>query len=349
MTVSRPRAHLRLAVALVAGVLALAACSVQTATAPTGDLTLFATFDDVQDLTSGHNVQMHNVVIGSVQHIDLVDYRAEVELSIVDGRNIPSGTTAMIRRTSFLGEHYVDLIPPEGFDPEAGPFLEDEAAIVDTDTQPDLEAAVEEGAEVLSAVVAQDFADVMHAVSEGWGGRGPLFNRLIDQTAELLGVFADQNDQIAAAIDGLANLGSQLAPSADRLPAILDDVQTITAATSASRDRLLATVDAALYLISAFDEVIFTPHADTLRSLFNQFNCLFGAIADRSEDLSSLLDTFARFAELAPTAIHNGQILMWAWGRITLEDDPAPLIPPDFGGADDPPTPAGCLVEGATE
>ena len=52
----------RRACLLMAFVLMLGACDLQTATAPSGDLTLYATFDDVQDLTTGHYVQMLSLI-----------------------------------------------------------------------------------------------------------------------------------------------------------------------------------------------------------------------------------------------------------------------------------------------
>ena len=90
-----PRLRRTGATVVVAGL--LAACSIQTATAPTGSLTLYATFEDAQDLTPGHNVQISNVVAGSVRDVSLDGYRARVRLSISDGHRIPEGTVAVIR------------------------------------------------------------------------------------------------------------------------------------------------------------------------------------------------------------------------------------------------------------
>src|SRR3546814_4071444 len=72
------------------------------------DLTLYASFDDVQDLTPGHNVQASNVVVGSVREISLDGYQAKVRMSIVDDFEVPDGTAAVVQRTSLLGEYYVE-------------------------------------------------------------------------------------------------------------------------------------------------------------------------------------------------------------------------------------------------
>src|SRR5690606_39115259 len=66
---------------LLAAVAALlvSGCSYQTAGVPKGDLTLTATFDDVQQLVAGHSVQMADITVGSVTKVELVGYKARVD------------------------------------------------------------------------------------------------------------------------------------------------------------------------------------------------------------------------------------------------------------------------------
>src|SRR3546814_17665088 len=117
----------RLRLLSLALVLALAAvaCDVQTASAPTGDLDLYATFDDVQDLARGHFVEMSDVPVGSVAGLELDGYRVRVQLDLEDDVEVPRGTRAVIRRTSLLGANFGELVVPGGVDPPAAPHLED--------------------------------------------------------------------------------------------------------------------------------------------------------------------------------------------------------------------------------
>ena len=48
-----------------------ASCSLQTFGTPSGDMTLNATFDDVQSLVAGHSVQISDVRVGTVTGIRL--------------------------------------------------------------------------------------------------------------------------------------------------------------------------------------------------------------------------------------------------------------------------------------
>ena len=65
--------------AVVAALALVAACDPQTATAPTGDLELIATFDDVQDLTRGDVGDLHVVAAGEI--LDVVEGGDELEVA----------------------------------------------------------------------------------------------------------------------------------------------------------------------------------------------------------------------------------------------------------------------------
>src|SRR3546814_2524031 len=77
-------------------------------------------------------------------------------MSIVDDFDVPDGTAAVVQRTSLLGEYYVDLVLPDEFDPQAGPFLASGDVIDDATTQPDVEQLAEQAAAVVGALTADD-------------------------------------------------------------------------------------------------------------------------------------------------------------------------------------------------
>ena len=300
-----------LATALVAAL--LAACSLQTATAPTGRTTLYATFDDAQDLTAGHKVQISNVPAGSVREVSLDGYRARVRLSIVDGRRIPVGTVAVIRRTSLLGEHFVDLIFPEEVDTERGPFLASGDEIEDTDSQPDIEQLAQQASAVVGSLTADDLATSVHAGAEALGGRGAVLHEAIADAAAVIGVLADQQGDIGNAIDGLATLGAALAPVQDDLGAVVDELAAATEEIAGSRAGAVQAVEALVALATATNDVVLEPHTERLRTLLEQVHPILGSLAERTDVLGDLITDLLRFTEAFPTAIHNGTVLLLAW------------------------------------
>ncbi|MDE0805147.1 MAG: MCE family protein [Acidimicrobiales bacterium] len=321
---------------LILLVLALSAtaCDIQTATAPGGDLTLYAEFDDAQDLTAGHYVEMSNVVIGSVGELGLDGYRARARLDIVDGRDIPQGTRAVIRRTSLLGAHYVDLIPPEEFDPESGPFLGDDDEIEDTASQLDVEQLAGQAAVVLGAVDANAVSSTVNAADEALAGRGGQLNQLIAKSSDVVGTLRSQQDALISAIDGLAAVGEQFAPRSPDLVALLDSVDEATSAVAVNRDRAVVATQSLIALAGSVDANVLAPHTERIIGLLDQTAPVLGALAARSEAVTGLFEDIAFFNEVFPTVQANGQVLIQAWL------DPTVLV----GGELDVTDPASLLV-----
>lgn len=320
----------RVVVAVVAAAV-LAACSIHTATAPTGHMTLYATFEDAQDLTPGHNVQISNVVAGSVREVSLDGYLARVRLSIVDGRRIPVGTVALIRRTSLLGEYFVDLVLPEGFDTEKGPFLESGATITDTETQADIEQLAQQASVVVGALTADDLATSVQAGAEALGGRGATLNRAIKDAAAVVGTLADQSADIGTAVDGLAALGAALGPISDRVGTVVEQLSAASVEIAGSRAGAVDAVDALVALAKATNDHVLEPHTERLRTLLAQVNPILGSLAERTDVLADLITNLLRFTKAFPTALHDGQVLLLTWAYLptavegTLATDPEPL------------------------
>ncbi len=334
---------LRALVVVVAGIVTAAGCSIETAGAPSGDVTLYATFEDVQDLTPGHNVQASNVVVGSVRGIELDGYEARVEMSIVDHFSVPVGAAAVVRRTSLLGEYYVDLVLPEDSDVAAGPFLEDGAAIEDATTQPDVEQLAEQAAAVVGALTADDLGATIDALATGLGGRGDALNQLVRDAGTVSDALADQQAAIASTVDSLGALGRTLAPEADRLATTIDRLAEASGTVAESRDEIVAAVEALVDLAVATNDTVIEPHADRLATLLSQLQPMLGTLSDRSAVLVDLMVDLDRFVEVFPSAVHNGNVLLLAWAYVpgALQDlgigssarDPLDALAALVGGA----------------
>jgi phospholipid/cholesterol/gamma-HCH transport system substrate-binding protein len=301
--------------AAVAALSLLAACDPQTATAPTGDLELIATFDDVQDLTRGHDVQVADVAIGSVRAVELDGHRARVRMSIVDGRDIPVGTSAVVRRTSLLGEYYVDLVFPEGFD-GAGPFLPSGTVLDDTSIEPDLEQLAEQAAIVIGSIAGDDVAGLIETGAEAIGGRGGTINAAVDDAAVVLDTLAAQQDALATAIDELAALGATLAPRADDIGVLIEQLAAATGEVAGSRDRVIETVEALVALASTTTEVLFVPHTQRFVQTLDELDPILAGLADQRDVLSQIVVDFRRFTQVLPSALYDGQLLLLAWAYL---------------------------------
>lgn len=308
---------IRRSLALVLGLALVAGgCSIETAGAPTGEVSLFARFADVQDLTPGHNVQASNVVVGSVRGIELDGYQARVELSIVDDFKVPEGAAAVVRRTSLLGEYYVDLVLPADFDAAVGPFLDDGDIIEDATTQPDVEQLAEQAAAVVGALTADDLAASINAAATGLGGRGQVLHDLVRDAGLVVDALADQQTALASTVDSIGELGSRLAPKAGELATTIDRLANASGTLADSRIRIVGAVDALVELATATNDTVIEPHAERLLTLLSQLEPMLGTLADRSDVLADLIVDLGRFVELFPSTVHNGNVLLLTWAFV---------------------------------
>jgi phospholipid/cholesterol/gamma-HCH transport system substrate-binding protein len=305
--------RLAFAVAAVASVLALSSCTIQTANAPTGKVHLIATFDDVQQLLIGHNVQVANVPVGSVQKIELDGFRARVTMSILDGRNIPVGTRAVIKRTSLLGEHFVDLVYPASFNSTNGPFLKDGDVITQTDEQPDFEDLVHQAAAVIGSVTANDVQQVIEAGYKGIGGKGQELHDLVGELAQVTKALAGQQDKLAATVDGLGQLGSALAAGSPQIGTLVDDLAATSQTLAANRDRIVQTLQSLVDLAQLSNDTVLGPHAQALHDLIVQVDPLLQSLAEGRSTLEQLIPNVVRFTELIQQAIRHDDLLVLAW------------------------------------
>lgn len=313
MARARRSRFLALVAMLVVPALILGACRLETASAPAGDLTLYATFDDVQDLTSGHYVQMSNVVVGSVGELVLDGHRARVRLDVDEGREVPIGTRAVIRRTSLLGEHFVDLVLPDGYQPGSASAYQDEDEIIDTASQLEIEELAARAGEVISALDASAVSSTVTATERALGGRGETLNRTISQTSDVLGTLQDQEAELGRTIDALAALGARFAPESAEFGELLDSMSAATESISSSRDRAVVAGEALVDVVEATNDSVLRPHTERIVQLLADANPVIGAVAARVQALPELFADVEFFNRVFPTVQANGQVLIQAW------------------------------------
>ncbi|GAA0412538.1 hypothetical protein Acor_16660 [Acrocarpospora corrugata] len=299
----------RIALALVA---LATACSIQTVGAPTGDVTLNATFDDVQSLVAGHSVQIADVRIGSVTGIRLDGYRARVTMSL--RRRIPAGTVAAVAKTSILGENYVELALPEGADLVTGPFLAQDATITRTSVEPDIEQVTEAAGPLIDALGAQDVNAVLEAASTAFAGKGGDVNRLIRQTAEVTATWAGARADIATTIDGLARLGRDLEKGSAELDRLPGTVERATERLAHGRRHIKKTIVSLTAFAKAGNLVFYPRHAERLRVLLTRLDAIAGTLLRGKDDLQAMIAELRRWIDTPPITA-NDQMLIYVWLR----------------------------------
>ncbi|WP_289009791.1 MCE family protein [uncultured Thermomonospora sp.] len=298
-----------LAVTLAAGG---TGCSVQTAGAPKGGMTLSATFEDVQTLTTGHSVQISDVKVGTVTKIELSGYRALVTMSLEKGRRIPTGTTATISRTSLLGENYVRLDPPPGRDLSTGPFLPDGAHLSATSVQPDLEQITERVGPLLAAISGQNLQTITSEGATAVSGKGKQLNTLIKKAAQVTDSYAAANADLARALDALAELGGTLEGGRDRLDKLPGNLQLATQRLKNERAQLKRSVQELLKLARSINDNVHLRHGKRLEAVLRRAEELIDAAVRGREQLKALTLSILKLLK-GPSVSYSGQALVMVW------------------------------------
>nr|BFE38608.1 hypothetical protein GCM10010200_108590 [Actinomadura rugatobispora] len=317
---------------MVAAVLAAGtctACSVQTLGAPKGDFTLYAVFGDVQNLVTGHSVQLADVRIGTVMTVQLQGYKVRVRMSITNGRRVPAGTTAAIAKTSLLGENFVRLTPPKGAAMSTGPFLAQRATITQTTLAPDLESVTQRVGPILAAVGGQDIDAIVTTLASATTNKGPQLNRIIKRSTELSDSYAAAATDLGKVIDGLGRLSSSLEKGSrdlDRLPGM---VSLATERVRKDRAELKGSVQELVRLGNSFNTTFQQRHATRLRALLLRIDQIMTSMTRGKEQLKEVVDLLDKGLVNAPSMTYDGQALAHAWVAGFLPDTgPKPVRDP---------------------
>lgn len=187
--------------------------------------TLTIHLDDVEGLVPLANVELDNVAIGTVESIDLQedDWSAVVTAEVRSDLGLPSDVGARVRRSSLLGEWYVELVRP---DTTGAAPLGATATIPVSRTGGT--AGVEEVLGALSLLLNNgglpQLNTIMTELNAALEGNEPAVRALLAELTEFTGTLDRRRDDIVAALDGLGRLSRTLRDNDRRIAAALDEL-----------------------------------------------------------------------------------------------------------------------------
>ncbi len=199
-------------IATMAAVLAMTATSCNLPMSSPATLRASASFSDVGDLAGGAPVELADIPVGHVTSITLDHGRARVGMVIDRSADVPAAVQAELRRTTLLGEQYIDLVADRPG--AAQPALETGAVITRTSVVPGIQQLVSAGAAVFGAVNTTDLSDLIATGAKGFGGQGQNLKQLLDGFAAVVHGYAGQTATIQSLVTTADQLTASLAPGA---------------------------------------------------------------------------------------------------------------------------------------
>lgn len=253
-------------------------------------LTVTAVFDDVADLADGAPVQLADVGIGQVRSIRLDEggSRAEVEMTIDTSAGVPADVTARVRRTSPLGEKFIELQPsdPTVSDPT---LLADGATIDNTEVVPDLEQLVGSGTDFFGALGAGELAVLLEESAEGFGGQGQNIRAVLDNLGGVAEGFAAHTDELETLITSIDQLAADTGPAAAQHADALTNLAAATDLLDDDSEELLDLMDS-LAALATTGSSILREHVDEIENQIDALRSVSRAVATEQESFGVLLE-----------------------------------------------------------
>ncbi|GAA3969576.1 MCE family protein [Gordonia caeni] len=278
--------------------------------------TVHADFAFVNGLFTGSKVTVLGVPVGRVDKLDPQGDHVHVTMTVDGAVDLPADVSAYVLNPSVISERHLELGPAY----TGGDKLADGATIPLTRAHSpigfdQLLGSLGTLTDILGPgddTDSTDLGTLVGKTAQAWEGRGPEFQRALDQLASASGIVGARSEDVEGLIAGLSQL--------------MNSFQ----AKQVSLDGLIRSMGELSTQWSGTDQDIATPIAD-LKVVFDQINTFVmqhgndvGVVAENLEALGGVLaenrSSLAEFMDLAPLMMQNlsGTVGPDRRGRIRL-------------------------------
>lgn len=214
----------RLTLLLLAGLLALPACSALGGEG--GTYSVAAEFTRAIGVYPGSPVRQLGIEVGQITDVENTGDTVRVGMRIEDDVDLPADAYAVIVPVTALGERYIQLGPV--FD--EGPTLEDGDLIPTDRTQVPFEVdELLRGLEsYVGAIDPENASALITNLAEIVDGQGAEINDLIGSASTTLSVLADKGDEIGGIVDSLAELSASLGGRTETIQELVRSYETVS-------------------------------------------------------------------------------------------------------------------------
>lgn len=189
----------------------LAALPLPAPTVGSGGYLLTAVFANALNLPANAKVKLAGADIGQLESMEARNYTAVTTLRIMDGVQIPQGSTAELRSATPLGDVFVALKPPSPTDPGA-PLLTDgdTLELESTTAAATVESVLGSAAILVNGGAVRNFTNIINGLGKATGDQGQAFGDLLTKTNRTLGKLNARSDEISSALTETSLLAQQL-------------------------------------------------------------------------------------------------------------------------------------------
>ena len=206
-----------------------------------GGYTLTAVFSNALNLPANATVKLAGADVGELESMVAHNYTAVTTLRIMDGVQLPVGSTAELRSATPLGDVFVALKPPDAPAPGT-PLLKDGDTIglESTRAAATVESVLSSAAILVNGGAVRNFTNIINGLGKATGDQGQAFGDLIGKTNHTLGTLNERSDEISTALTETARLVEQIEAKNDSISELMGEAgpatETLAAHTTAVAD-----------------------------------------------------------------------------------------------------------------
>ena len=228
MSARLPRSVLPLA---VAACLTVAGCATEgLASLPlpapgvgAGGYELTAVFGNALNLPANAKVKLAGAEIGQVESMVARHYTAVTTLRILDGVQLPQGSTAELRSATPLGDVFVAIKPPTPTAPSAVLLRDGDTIGLDSTTAAaTVESLLSAAAVMVNGGAVRNLTNIINGAGKATGDQGQAFGDLIAKTNHTLSTLNARSDQISTALTETSGLLGEIEAKNDTIGELMD-------------------------------------------------------------------------------------------------------------------------------
>ena len=256
-------------------------------------------FADATGLRTNVEVTYRGVRVGEITDVSLRAHGADVRAAIDADRQLPAGATAAIRRRSAVGEPYLSLDAPRGWEP-GDPVLdtEDGAMIPVGRTSAGVAYGTlfDSAEELLSSIDREDLGTVTSELAIALRDQGDELGRIIANTTDAASTFAEGREELDRLAVEMTALVGVLADESTTIADATDDLTALVGSLSTSANDIDALLASTPPVVSRMDDLLVQAYGD-LRCTAAGAAAISGVI-----DTDHTLRQITRFLRSAETA-----------------------------------------------
>ena len=201
--------------------------------------TLTAVFANALNLPAHAKVKLAGADVGQLESMQARNYTAVTTLRIMDGVQLPEGSTAELRSATPLGDVFVSINPPTPAVPGARLLGDgDVIPLESTTAAATVESVLSSAAILVNGGAVRNFTNIINGLGRATGDQGQAFGDLISKTNHTLGRLNARSEQISTALTETTHLAAQIETKNEVLGELMSEAGPATDTLAAQTDQI---------------------------------------------------------------------------------------------------------------